>query len=54
MAQAEELDATTFRLGAIYQLRKFLSFSVEISNDDFDTPGFDDAENIDVRLSFSY
>jgi hypothetical protein len=54
VAQADELDAMTFRVGAIYQLRKFLALTVELSNDDFDTPGFDDAESVDVRLTFTY
>jgi hypothetical protein len=54
VAQADELDAMTYRVGAVYQLRKFLSLSLELSNDDFDTPGFDDADSVDLRLTFTY
>jgi hypothetical protein len=51
VANADELDANTYRLGADYRWRKHVTFSAEISEDDV---AGNDVGSVDLRLTFSY
>lgn len=53
-SMADELDADTLRVGASYQLRKYLGLSFEYSQDSFDRTGATDVDSVDVRLTFTY